>query len=194
MKIKNKIIKTEPVKWRDLRWLQAELKEMTVECMQRLKKSLIDNGFSMPFHVWDTGKEIYILDGHHRQRVLQKIEKDGHTIPEMLPANFIQCKDKKQAAKMVLVFSSIYAKITDEGLYQHLEEFGIKFEDVKLELDLPEIDLKEFNQSYFQDINLESAGYKIQYNVVVELKSEEEQENLYNKLKKGGYKCRVLTL
>ena len=106
--IKNKIIKTKLVDWRSLEWLQGDLKELSDESFNKLKQSLKKNDFIMPFNVWNNGKT-WILDGHHRKRALAELEKEGFKSPSMLPANFIDCKNKKEASKLVLVYSSIYA-------------------------------------------------------------------------------------
>lgn len=140
--IKNKIIKTEKVKWRELEWLQTDLKDLSDEAMKKLKRSIISNGFTAPFHVWDSGETIYILDGCHRQRVLRAIERDGFEIPELLPANFVKCKDKRQAAKMVLLFSSIYAKVVDEGIQGHIESHELNINSIMSEIELPIVDVE----------------------------------------------------
>ncbi len=149
--IKSRILKMEMVKWRDLKWIQGTLKEMKKDSYIKLKKSLLSNNFAMPFHVWDDGKTQWICDGHHRQRVMVEMEKDGITIPDILPAVFIDCKDKKEAQKLVLVYSSIYAHITDEGLYEFIMTSELNFDELKEEIDLPEIDFKQFEESYFSE-------------------------------------------
>jgi len=58
----------------------------------------------------------------------------------MLPANFIECSDKKAAAKMVLLYSSIYAKITNEGLGEFLDDFELDISNLINEIDLPGLD------------------------------------------------------
>ncbi len=145
--IKSRIVKTEEVEWRKLEWFQSNLKEMSKADFDKLKKSLVTNGFVMPFHVWQNGKT-WILDGHHRQKAMQELEKAGHDIPERLPANFIRCKDRKEAAKLVLVYSSIYARTTDEGLYEFINQNDLNFDDLKLEIDLPEFDAERFAISH----------------------------------------------
>ena len=44
------------------------------------------------------------------------------------------------------------------------------------------------------DINDISEIISVEYRVEIELNSEKEQEETYNKLTKKGYKCRILTL
>jgi DNA modification methylase len=139
------------VEWRSLEWLQnPNLKEMTKESFQRLKNSLKKNNFIMPFNVWQNNGKTWILDGHHRKRALEEIEKEGVEIPQELPANFIECKDRKEAVKLILVYSSIYANVTEEGLYEMMSLEGLELEEIKLDIDLPQIDFDHFEAGYFE--------------------------------------------
>ena len=97
--MKNKIIKTALIDWKALEWLQPKnFKKTQKEVFEKLKNSLKNNDFIQPFNVWQKSEnEIFILDGHHRKRALQELENEGVQIPEMLPANFIECENKKEA-------------------------------------------------------------------------------------------------
>jgi len=154
MEIKDIVIKSELIEWQKAQWIQANLKELTKQDYEKLKASLIENNFMMPFTVWQDGDALWILDGHHRQKVLQTLIADGYTIPARLPANFIECKDKHDAAKKVLIYSSIYAKITDEGLYEFLSTNDLKLDEIKGITDLPEIDFKQFEDNFYQNAGL----------------------------------------
>jgi hypothetical protein len=101
--IKSKILKSEPVKWRELAFIQQDdFKALTPEDEQKLRTSIIQNDFTDPFKVWQDGDMIYCLDGRHRHLVLDKMIAEGIAVPVELPANFIDCKDKQEAAKLVL--------------------------------------------------------------------------------------------
>jgi len=150
MKIENRILKTEAVRWRELRWVQGNLKSISKSSFERLKQSLLKNSFVQPFNVWDNGG-LWCLDGHHRQRAMQELEKEGVGIPETLPANFIDCKDEREAKKLVLVYSSIYARTDEESLYEFIHVNELNFDDLKLEIDLPEINLGKFEAGWMRD-------------------------------------------
>jgi hypothetical protein len=141
--IKNKIIKQELIDWRGLVWLQTDsLKEISTESMDKLKKSISNNGFIQPFNVWqESKKKIWILDGVHRQRAMELLIKDGVNIPAKLPANFIGCADKKEAAKMVLLYTSYYAKMTEYGLMEFMQINELMLDEINSEADLADIDL-----------------------------------------------------
>jgi len=114
--IANRIQKTSMVRWRQLQWLQGGLKKIDAEAFQKLKRSLTQNSFVQPFNIWQDGKTHWILDGHNRKRAMEELEQEGWKIPDVLPANFIRCESRKQGAKLVLLYSSIYANVTRNGL------------------------------------------------------------------------------
>lgn len=143
MQIVSQIIKQSLVNWKSLKWLQSsKLKDIGEHGITKLKNSLKENNFVQPFNVWEDSKGvIWILDGHHREKALTQLEAEGYEIPDLLPANFVDCIDKKAAAKMVLLYSSIYAKITNEGLGEFLDDFDLDISNLINEIDLPGLDL-----------------------------------------------------
>lgn len=155
----SRVLKTEEIDWREARWLQnEELKELDDEALERLCSSLAANSFVMPFNVWEDGEgTIWILDGHHRHKALEHIERHGVpdgeerkqiSIPDRLPATFIRCESRQEAAKLVLIYSSIYAKIKNEGLDIFLKLHDLDLTELKHEIDLPEFSLPRFEQKF----------------------------------------------
>lgn len=66
-KIISKIIKTEPIKWRDLHFLQQDnFKEWTNNGDKKLLESILKYQFIDPFKVWQHNGINYCLDGKHR--------------------------------------------------------------------------------------------------------------------------------
>ena len=150
--IESKIIKLSKVDWRSLRWIQTKLKDLTKDSFDRLKTSLKNNNYIMPMHVWEDPKGIiWILDGHHRQKAMESLAAEGHSIPKKLDAVFIDCQDKKDAAKKVLIFSSLYAHITDEGLYEFLSLNDLDIKEIMPEIDMPDIDIVRFNENFYEE-------------------------------------------
>jgi len=156
LNITNKIVKSDLIEWRSLEWLQGKFKTIPDNSLKKLKQSLINNSFVQPFNVWENGK-LWILDGHHRKLAMEQLEAEGYDIPDKLPANFIQCKDKKEASKMVLLYSSIYAKADEQSLTDFLNESGIDFADVSAEIDLPELDLENFTTNEIDEEKLDEV-------------------------------------
>lgn len=151
-KITSKILKSAFVKWKDLKFIQdADFKEMTKDSYRKLRESIITNNFIESFKVWQDGKTIYCLDGYHRIKVFHELEKEGYEIPETFPADFISCRDRKEAGMYVLVYSSIYANITDEGLYGMIHKQQLSIEELQKQIRIPEFDMKRFIKGYFQE-------------------------------------------
>lgn len=158
MEIKNKVkeCKLKPIK--ELLVLQGELKKLTKENKDKLKKSILKYGFAMPLFIWKDNN--YILDGTQRIKVIIELLKEGHTLEteDKLPIVEIEAKDKKEAAELILTISNQYGKITDEGLDWFIEEFQLNIDELsetlnidfgidKLELiDKPKEDKKEKNK------------------------------------------------
>jgi len=153
--IKDKIIKSELVDWKRFEFIQSEnFKELKKPAYEKLKQSIIKNSFVESFKVWQNGKQLYCLDGYHRCLILKELEADGFDVPEKFRADFIDCKDKKEAAKLVAIYSSIYAKITKDGLYEFIHTTDVGIETLKLESDIPGIDMNAFELGYFGEIPL----------------------------------------
>jgi hypothetical protein len=147
--IKNNVLKSGKVEWRKLDIIQPkDFKQISEESYTRLKTSLVKNQLIEPLNVWSNGKKNYCLDGVHRIRVLFELEKEGYEIPKLLPANFIRCRDRKEAARFVLIYSSIYANVTHMGLSEFLSSEGLNIEDIKMDVELPVIDFNHFGEKF----------------------------------------------
>ena len=80
---------------------------------------------------------------------LNELSKDKTVqLPEKYPVVFIHAKNKKEAAKLILLQSSRYGKMTNETLYEFLHENELNFDDLKVELDLPDIKMDLFGDGY----------------------------------------------
>lgn len=155
----SRVNKTELIEWKSAEWLQGELKKISKEALSKLKTSLLNNGFIMPFNVWlnQGDNKVYILDGHHRKMALQSLEDDGIIIPDKLPANFIDCKNRKEASKLVLVYSSLYARASSESLLDFINLENIDINDLQLEIDIPDINLDNIFQTDLTDEQLDDV-------------------------------------
>lgn len=152
--IESRIIKTEPVKWLELQFIQQEdFKEWLPNGDKKLIESLLKYQFADPFKVWHHNGINYCLDGRHRFLDLMSVAENGYEVPEMLPATFINCKDMKEAAELVLVYSSAYAKITQQGLLDFVKNFDLDFPDMQALMNIP-----EFDDIAFQGLLNQSSG------------------------------------
>jgi hypothetical protein len=159
MKIENKIIKTELVEWKKLIPLQPKnFKDLSKVNYEKLKHSIINNNFVMTFTVWESNNEIFIIDGVHRFKVLSLLESENFDIPEKLPATFIECGNKKEASKLVLIYSSIYAKVSETGMTDFLNDYNLDISNLALEISIPEIDLSYFDNPDFKPASINEQG------------------------------------
>jgi len=137
VEIRSKILKIEEVEWRKFKFLQTDkLKHFPVEYESKLRESMIANHFVMSFKVWAHKDDLYCLDGFHRCRILRQLEERGYKVPEKLPGEFIECKNKAEAAKLVLIFSSFYTEVSKPDLSAFILEHGLNVDQLSEELNL----------------------------------------------------------
>src|SRR5215468_8568307 len=125
----------------DLTPLQGGLKELSVASFQKLKQSILRHGITFPFFVWQSDGKSYILDGTQRDRVLKRMAEESYEIPP-LPCALIEARDKKDAAEKILLISSQYGRVTDEGLYEFLSTNELDFGELEPLLELPALTWK----------------------------------------------------
>lgn len=139
--IASRIIKTELIDWRKLQFIQQDnFKEWITNGDVKLLESILKFQFVDPFKVWENNGVLYCLDGRHRFLDLVKVSELGVDVPELLPATFINCENMKEAAELVLVYSSAYAKITQQGLLEFVQNFNLDFPDMQAFVNIPEFD------------------------------------------------------
>lgn len=147
--LQSRILKTENISWKELHFIQKpEFKAWFNSGEDKLIQSLIKYQFIDPFKVWQHGNKIYCLDGFHRYQDLAALERMGVEVPHVLPATFIHCTNMVEAAELVLVYSSAYARITQKGMASFLEEFNLNFETLDSIINIPEFDSLEFKASF----------------------------------------------
>lgn len=139
--VNSKIIKTELINWRELQFIQQQnFKEWVSNGKEKLVKSILKYQFIAPFMVWQNDGINYCLDGRHRFLDLCLVSEIGHNVPDLLPATFIDCSNIKEAAELVLVYSSNYAKITQQGLLDFVTNFNLDFPDMQALLNISDFD------------------------------------------------------
>lgn len=148
--IKSRVLKTELINWRELRFIQGDsFKDLDENAKHKLKASIVANDFTQPFYIWEDPDQVrWCLDGKHRTLLLQELIAEGVSVPYELPATFIHCEDRKEAARLVLIYSSVYAKITQEGMFEFLQENNLEYADLKEQINLPEFSELKFEQKF----------------------------------------------
>lgn len=148
--VESRVLKMDMVNWRAMDFIQHEqFKEWSEADKHKLKASILSENFIEPFNVWeDENGKIWCLDGKHRNIMLEELVEEGFNIPYQLPANFIKCKDKKEAAKLVLLYSSSYAKVTRNGFAEFMENYDLEFADLKEQMNLEDFSIARFEQEF----------------------------------------------
>jgi DNA modification methylase len=147
--IESRVIKTESIEWKGLQFIQGEdFKEWVVGGDEKLLLSILKYQFIDPFKVWEHDGVMYCLDGKHRWMDLKKAIEQGLKVPEKLPATFIECSDIQEAAELLLVYSSAYARITQQGLFDFTEKYDIDIREMEGFVDLPSISFDRFEQKF----------------------------------------------
>lgn len=155
--IKNRIIKTELVDIDKLTPFQGKLKTLDDKNFNRLRKSIMDEGFSFTVHVWQNAEVTYIIDGHQRVSVLTQMRKQGIEIPP-ISCSFVSASTYRDAKKLVLLAISQYGKIQKDGFMEFVEgedfDFGdYDFPDLTFDLDdLFETKSDTFDESKEDDV------------------------------------------
>lgn len=157
-KIRNRILGLELIDWRNCDWLQHNsLKEIQKPNFEKLKNSLTRHHFIDAFKVWkDSSGKIWILDGRTRKLGMEELKRQGTPIEDKLPAEFINCKSKKEAAELVLIFNSVYSRITQEGIESHVDFYELLFDDFKDTVSIESLDLNRMflgNDKTVEELN-----------------------------------------
>jgi len=147
--VKSRVLKLQKIKWQELTFLQDEnFKEWIDGGDQKLLQSILKYQFIDPFKVWEHDGKLYCLDGKHRVLDLTKVKASGVEVPDELDATFIDCRDRSEAAELVLVYSSAYAKVTQQGLFDFVEKFNLDIPDLKGIIAIPDFSIERFEQKF----------------------------------------------
>lgn len=137
------------LKLHELTVLQGDLKSLSRANYEKLRKEIETRGFSAPFFVWKSkDKKNYILDGTQRYGTLEKMQKDGYSIPD-LPIVEVTAKNQAEARRKLLAFASQYGKVDPEGLFEYMKVSEIDILELKESFDLQGVPLESFEVKYF---------------------------------------------
>lgn len=126
---------------------QGNLKELSKANYEKLKKEILELGFSEPVSVWPYNGKFLLFNGHQRVRTLQTMKTEGFDIPK-IPVSFVDAKDVKEAKKKILALTSQYGEMTSQGLYEFMNDAELTMTDVKNSFRFPEIDFEKFNREF----------------------------------------------
>jgi hypothetical protein len=129
---------------------QGSLKKLSPKNRDKLKESILRNGFIAPFFIWDDNGEYNLLDGHQRLLTLKHLQKQGWVIPE-LPVAFVEADNEQDAKLKLLHITSSYGEFQDKELKSWIEDF----ENLDKSLRIADKEMALFNQQLEEELNPE---------------------------------------
>ena len=151
--MKIRILKTELVDWRNIEPLQpANFKH--IYNYKHIERSILENGFVNPFFVWENQGVIYSIDGVTRKEILSNLEN----VPDLLPAVFIDAKNRQDAVKILLsVFNTKENPIDLEVLTE-----WINIEQVEVEVQsLNVVDINDIEEEAQEILEAEEDEFDL---------------------------------
>jgi DNA modification methylase len=139
------------IAYNELEPFQGDLKTLDKEAFEKLRKDILDLGFSEPISVWQHEGHNYILNGHQRLRTLKVlIETEGYSCAK-IPVNLVDATDIKQAKMKVLALASAFGRVESQGLYEFMTDAGITMEELETSINFQELPMESFKMEFFDD-------------------------------------------
>lgn len=140
-KIQIKCTGSHFVELKDLTPFQGDLKTITDENLDKLKRSILKEGFCTPIYIWKSNKKNYIIDAHQREKALNSLQEEGYSIPK-LPVVIIEAKTKTEIKRKLLQISSQYGDFNKDELVSFIDGLKIELQDFSLkDIKLKDIDI-----------------------------------------------------
>lgn len=171
-------LKIEYVKLSEIKPYKGNAKTHPKEQVEQIKKSIQELGFNDPIGIWHDE----IVEGHGRYMAAQELGLD--TVPVI---RLDGLTDEQRRA-----YTLIHNKLTMNSDFD--------FDILSAELDdIFDIDMSDFGFDLSLDDKesqkeRKEALYKESISVVIDCKSEDEAEEIFEKLTSEGYECRISTL
>jgi DNA modification methylase len=78
---------------------------------------------------------------------MRELIAEGWKIPETFSADFLDCQNKHEAAKLVLIYSASYTRISDEGMQDFIKSFDINISEIKHQINISDFNFELFERS-----------------------------------------------
>lgn len=141
----------------ELHSFQEDLKTLSKERYEELRRAILEDGFSFAIHVWKHKAKWHILDGHQRVYVVKKlIEEEGYTKVD-LPVVPVKADSFEQAKRKLLTAASVYGKASPEGLANFLKGAGMKAEELSGLVNIWGVDTVSFIEDQMQKMSKKTA-------------------------------------
>lgn len=117
---------------------QGNLKKLSKDNAARLRKEILELGFSEPVSVWEHEGSCLILNGHQRVAVLKMLAAEGYQVPPV-PVSLVEANTLAEATRKVLALTSQYGSMSVEGLGEFMLENEIPYTEVVESFRFPEV-------------------------------------------------------
>lgn len=192
MKINIEEMKFENIDYSKIKPFQGNLKILSESNYKKLSKSFKEKGLFVPMFVWKKDNEYLLLDGHGRERFFEKekpvfIDRNGKETKE-IPCVVIQAKNEKDAKQKLLLITSQFQTITQEGFDEFsfdLDENWLK-ETVNFDLIFKDVNLIDEEKT---EIAKEDST---QFLICVECDDEFSQKVLFEEFQGRGLNCKII--
>ena len=181
---------------------QGELKSLSKEDYEKLRRQLETSGYSFPISIWKAPDGLnYILDGHQRLRTIKAMVADGWEIPD-LPVSYTEASTYKEAKQKLLAAASQFGKMESQGLYEFLIDADLSVDDLVLNNRFADLDIDSFNKEFFNVNNPEDFEFNdpgesnldpdTKLSLLVKLVSESDQDKLFTELRDRGFNVKAV--
>jgi hypothetical protein len=146
----------------------------------------------VPFFVWKSGDRNYILDGHQRESVLERMLSDGVELPEAFPVVYVQADDVNDAKRKLLAINSQYGEMTSQGLHDFIADTDIDF--VELDgFEFAQIDMGEL-ADVMDESNKEIGEVTVsdEILIIITCNDEAQQVELLERFEEEGLTCKAI--
>ena len=138
----------------EMNWFPRKLKKHSDLEIQRIRDSIIEDGFLFPIAIGKVGDKNYIIDGECTYNALQQLKYEGCEIPE-IPIYYVRCNEKT-IKKMILIGTSTNHCVTETSL----KEF-VKGTDLNLKnYGFSDSDLIDFHSDVDIGLYIQTKGGK----------------------------------
>ena len=138
----------------EMNWFPSKLKKHSDLEIQRIRDSIIEDGFLFPIAIGKVGDKNYIVDGECTYNALQQLKYEGYEIPE-IPIYYVRCNEET-IKKMILIGTSTNHCVTEISL----KEF-VKGTDLNLKnYGFSDSDLIDFHSDVDIGLYIQTKGGK----------------------------------
>lgn len=160
--------------------------------LEKLKRSIMTYGYNDPIII--NTKNNHIIAGNQRFKILNELNQLTEYNYDEIDVILLELDENNEKA-FNIAHNKISGEFDEDKVNEILLELSLDDFDITLTgFDL-NMDVEDINSAIGLSENTKTIDTLIQTRqVVIDCKNEQEQKELYTRLKEEGYKCQTLTL